>query len=85
MVSALKQKRRTLKNRGYALNCRTRRLKNQQQLEAENAELRAIVERQAALLDNYERKFGIFNGQEESHLVKWQMQHGSENSNQTIN
>jgi transcription factor MAFF/G/K len=42
-VSALKQKRRTLKNRGYALNCRVRRIQNQVQLEADNVMLRDQV------------------------------------------
>uniref|UniRef100_A0A0K0DQB0 Neural retina-specific leucine zipper protein n=1 Tax=Angiostrongylus cantonensis TaxID=6313 RepID=A0A0K0DQB0_ANGCA len=40
LVTMLKQKRRTLKNRGYALNCRVRRIQNQLQLEADNIQLR---------------------------------------------
>ncbi|KHJ86427.1 bZIP Maf transcription factor [Oesophagostomum dentatum] len=40
VVTLLKQKRRTLKNRGYALNCRVRRIQNQLQLEADNIQLR---------------------------------------------
>ncbi|CAD6184781.1 unnamed protein product [Caenorhabditis auriculariae] len=40
VVMQLKQKRRTLKNRGYAYNCRTRRVQNQMQLEADNMMLR---------------------------------------------
>ncbi|KAK6726617.1 hypothetical protein RB195_004752 [Necator americanus] len=40
VVTMLKQKRRTLKNRGYALNCRVRRIQNQLQLEADNIQLR---------------------------------------------
>lgn len=40
VVSYLKQKRRTLKNRGYALNCRVRRIQNQLQLEADNMMLK---------------------------------------------
>uniref|UniRef100_A0A0M3HUR0 BZIP_Maf domain-containing protein n=1 Tax=Ascaris lumbricoides TaxID=6252 RepID=A0A0M3HUR0_ASCLU len=40
VVSALKQKRRTLKNRGYAFNCRVRRIQNQLQLEADNMMLK---------------------------------------------
>ncbi|KAF7632964.1 bZIP_Maf domain-containing protein [Meloidogyne graminicola] len=56
IVSALKQKRRTLKNRGYALNCRARRLKNQQQLEEENIRLKGVINQQAKLLVEYERK-----------------------------
>uniref|UniRef100_A0A0M3JSZ8 BZIP domain-containing protein n=1 Tax=Anisakis simplex TaxID=6269 RepID=A0A0M3JSZ8_ANISI len=43
IVTALKQKRRTLKNRGYAFNCRIRRIQNQLQLEADNMMLRNQV------------------------------------------
>ncbi|CAI2301977.1 unnamed protein product [Caenorhabditis sp. 36 PRJEB53466] len=40
VVLQWKQKRRTLKNRGYALNCRARRVQNQAQLETDNIRLR---------------------------------------------
>uniref|UniRef100_A0A0N5BML6 Neural retina-specific leucine zipper protein n=1 Tax=Strongyloides papillosus TaxID=174720 RepID=A0A0N5BML6_STREA len=43
VVAKLKQKRRTLKNRGYALNCRVRRLQSQHQLEEINQKLRNEV------------------------------------------
>ncbi|CEF65084.1 GH02096p [Strongyloides ratti] len=43
VVAKLKQKRRTLKNRGYALNCRVRRLQSQHQLEEVNQKLRNEV------------------------------------------
>ncbi|TKR93572.1 hypothetical protein L596_007999 [Steinernema carpocapsae] len=39
VVLQLKQKRRTLKNRGYAYNCRVRRIQTQSNLEHENARL----------------------------------------------
>jgi hypothetical protein len=42
-VTAIKQKRRTLKNRGYAFNCRVRRIQSQLQLEADNVMLREQV------------------------------------------
>ncbi|GMT28418.1 hypothetical protein PFISCL1PPCAC_19715 [Pristionchus fissidentatus] len=36
----LKAKRRVLKNRGYALNCRMRRVQNQAQMESDNVQLK---------------------------------------------
>uniref|UniRef100_A0A915DYC1 Basic leucine zipper domain-containing protein n=1 Tax=Ditylenchus dipsaci TaxID=166011 RepID=A0A915DYC1_9BILA len=50
-VSALKQKRRTLKNRGYALNCRARRQQTTVQLQAENQVLRANLRQMGKKLD----------------------------------
>ncbi|KAH7699702.1 Protein MAF-1, partial [Aphelenchoides avenae] len=43
VINAIKQKRRTLKNRGYAFNCRIRRIQGQLQLEADNITLREQV------------------------------------------
>lgn len=45
IISKLKQKRRTLKNRGYAQNCRTRRLHHKDLLEKENTNLHKEVQR----------------------------------------
>lgn len=44
-VVRLKQKRRTLKNRGYAQNCRTKRLAQRHELESRNRILQAEVSR----------------------------------------
>uniref|UniRef100_A0A8R1DEG9 Neural retina-specific leucine zipper protein n=2 Tax=Caenorhabditis japonica TaxID=281687 RepID=A0A8R1DEG9_CAEJA len=43
VVMQWKQKRRTLKNRGYALNCRARRVQNQAQIEMDNVMLRRQI------------------------------------------
>lgn len=63
IITKLKQKRRTLKNRGYAQNCRTRRIRHKDLLERENNDLvkevtrlkqqlaRSIIER-----DSYKRE-----------------------------
>ncbi|KAK6053500.1 bZIP Maf transcription factor [Cooperia oncophora] len=58
LVTMMKQKRRTLKNRGYALNCRVRRIQNQLQLEADNIQLRdQTLSDMQARLQYYEPTF----------------------------
>lgn len=52
----LKQKRRTLKNRGYAQNCRTKRLHQRNQLEEKNRLLHKEVQRLIAERDMWKSK-----------------------------
>lgn len=60
MVASVKQKRRTLKNRGYALNCRVRRLQNKNQLESENRHLRLTLEQLTQKLRVAESQIAYF-------------------------
>ncbi|KAI1713583.1 bZIP maf transcription factor domain-containing protein [Ditylenchus destructor] len=58
-VSAIKQKRRTLKNRGYALNCRARRQQTQAQLEAENRSLRNKLDEKNRLIQQLQTRLRL--------------------------
>ncbi|KAI1724797.1 bZIP maf transcription factor domain-containing protein [Ditylenchus destructor] len=58
-VSAIKQKRRTLKNRGYALNCRARRQQTQAQLETENRSLRNKLDEKDRLIQQLQSRLRL--------------------------
>ncbi|KHN88100.1 Transcription factor Maf [Toxocara canis] len=60
IVSALKQKRRTLKNRGYAFNCRVRRIQNQLQLEADNVMLKDQVRYLKQMLHDLQMRLAYY-------------------------
>lgn len=57
----MKQKRRTLKNRGYALNCRVRRLQIQLQLEAENVMLKNEVNYLRQVVQEAQHKISYYD------------------------
>ncbi|VDM61013.1 unnamed protein product [Angiostrongylus costaricensis] len=60
LVTMLKQKRRTLKNRGYALNCRVRRIQNQLQLEADNIQLRDQIRNLLQVLSDVQARLQYY-------------------------
>jgi hypothetical protein len=89
-VSALKQKRRTLKNRGYALNCRIRRIQNFNQLEADNIMLHNKVQCLTEALQQLQARLQYYEPQTFSSLLPLTpatptttMNVGSPNSNQS--
>lgn len=53
----LKQRRRLLKNRGYAQTCRTRRIMNQKQLYEENQKLKKLLEQSTYEKNLYQTKY----------------------------
>lgn len=71
-VSALKQKRRTLKNRGYALNCRVRRIQNQIQLEADNVMLREQVRYLTETLHQLQNRLNYYEPNQNHQLALFQ-------------
>ncbi|ELT92556.1 hypothetical protein CAPTEDRAFT_148890 [Capitella teleta] len=65
-IAKLKQRRRTLKNRGYAASCREKRLTQKEELEMERAILRDEVERLRQENDDVRKELHSLRGKYES-------------------
>lgn len=66
-VVKLKQKRRTLKNRGYAQNCRSKRMLQRQDLEENNKQLVTSSERMRTELERAVQECGLLRRQLEEY------------------
>jgi bZIP Maf transcription factor len=71
-VVKLKQKRRTLKNRGYAQNCRSKRMLQRQDLEMNNKQLLAELQRLRLALEQASRERELYRAR----LEEFMRQHG---------
>ncbi|OWF38015.1 transcription factor MafB-like [Mizuhopecten yessoensis] len=69
-VVKLKQKRRTLKNRGYAQNCRSKRMQQRQDLEVTNRSLEKELKQLQRQLSNLTRERDLYKQQYEFLRVK---------------
>lgn len=74
-VVRLKQKRRTLKNRGYAQNCRSKRLQQRQDLETTNRSLQNELHRM---------KMELARVSQERDILKQRLQMGRNQQNQQM-
>ena len=67
-VVKMKQKRRTLKNRGYAQNCRSKRLLQRQDLEINNRQLGTDVQRMRLDMERVTRERDLLRQKLEEQL-----------------
>lgn len=65
-ILKIKQKRRTLKNRGYAQNCRTKRMNQRSELEEENHILNRHLDSVKIDLDHALRELALYKSKYES-------------------
>nr|CAG4638902.1 EOG090X0NUB [Cyclestheria hislopi] len=88
-VVRLKQKRRTLKNRGYAQNCRSKRMQQRHELENANRNLQQEIQRLRAELnrvvqerDTYKQKYEALHRSCQHPQQQQQHQHHSQQQQQ---